>query len=152
MMIMPFLGKAAAVVGGTVLACGALAYSGGVVDVCVKEKTQQGHHIHLPLPALAGSVALQVMPERHFRHAPRELQQWLPAIRIAAQELRNIPDGPLVEVQNARETVRIVKDGGNLVIDVDNQRETVHVSLPLSMVASMAATLSEQVEFARPGV
>src|SRR5260370_41370697 len=120
MMVMPVIGKADVVVGGTVLVCGALAYSGGVVDVCVKEKTPQGHYIHLPLPALAGSLALHVAPHRHFQHTPRELQQWLPAIQIAAEELRNIPDGTLVDVQNDRETVRIVKDGGDIVIDVDN--------------------------------
>ena len=145
-MIMPLLGKAAAIMGGTVLLCGALAYSGGVVDVDVQEKTPHGHHIHLPLPALAGPAALGLIPARHmhFNHDRRQMQQWLPVVRAAAEELARCPDGPLVDVKDARETVHIAKDGAYLTIDVDDPKETVHISFPIRIVGTMAGQLAER--------
>ena len=47
---------------------------------------------------------------------PRDMQQWLPVIRVAAEELRKCPDGVLVDVKNDRETVRIVKDGNKFEV------------------------------------
>ncbi len=89
-MIMPMLGKGAAILGGAVLLCGAAAYSAGVVCVDVQEKKPGGHHIFLPLPALAGPAALALIPAHHM-HMPindrREASQILPAVEIAAQEL-----------------------------------------------------------------
>jgi hypothetical protein len=147
-MIMPLLGKAAAIMGGTVLLCGALAYSGGVVNVDVQEKTRYGHHIHLPLPALAGPAALAFIPARHmhFGHDAHHMQEWMPVVRTAAEQLERCPDGPLVEVQSARETVHIAKDGNYLTIDVDNPKETVHISFPIHIVGTMAAQLAERAQ------
>jgi hypothetical protein len=157
-MIMPLLGKVAAVMGGTVLLCGTLAYSGGVVDVDVQEKTPGGHHIHLPLPALAGPTALALVPARHmhFGNNAREIQQWMPVVRVAVEELARCPDGPLVDVQSARETVHIAKEGSYLVIDVNDTRETVHISFPIRIAGTMAAQLADraqqQTESSRPAI
>jgi hypothetical protein len=144
--MMPLLGKVAAVMGGTVLLCGTLAYSGGVVEVCVREKTKDGHHIHLPLPALAGPTALQFIPARHmhFGHDAKDMAQWMPVVKLAAEELARCPDGLLVDVQSARETVHIAKDGAYLTIDVDDPRETVHVSFPIRIVGTMASQLADR--------
>src|SRR6266478_1954497 len=111
MPIMPLLAKASAIAAGTVLVTAGIAYSGGVVEVCVKEKTGHGSrnspsHIHLPLPALAGPLALHLIPA-HRLESPRDLHQWMPVIRAAAEELERCPDAELVSVVNARETVHI---------------------------------------------
>jgi hypothetical protein len=147
-MILPFLGKAATIMGGTVLLCGALAYSGGVVDVDVQEKTPHGHHIHLPLPALAGPAALAFIPARHmhFGKDARHVHQWMPVVRAATEELARCPDGPLVDVQDAHETVHIAKDGSYLIIDVDNPKETVHISFPIHIVGTMAGQLADRAQ------
>ncbi len=157
-MIMPLLGKACAIMSGTVLLCGALAYSGGVVDVDVQEKTPGGHHIHLPLPALAGPAALEFVPARHmhFGNDAHQIQQWMPVVKLAAEELARCPDGPLVDVQSTRETVHIAKEGSYLVIDVDDARETVHVSFPIRILGTIAAQLADQAqqqtESSRPAI
>jgi hypothetical protein len=155
MAFLPILAKTSAVIAGTLLAGTALAYSGGVVEVCVTEKGRNPSHIHLPLPALAGPVALHFIPARHFHDTPRDLQQWLPAIRIAGEELERCPDGTvLVDVMSnakgARETVRITKRAGDLVIDVDSARETVHVSFPVRIAVNMVGQLADEMESARP--
>ena len=152
MPIMPLLAKASAIAAGTVLVTAGIAYSGGVVEVCVKEKTGHGSrnspsHIHLPLPALAGPLALHLIPA-HRLESPRDLHQWMPVIRAAAEELERCPDAELVSVVNARETVHILKRGSDLVIDVDSERETVHVSFPIRTAVAMA----EQLESAGPSI
>jgi hypothetical protein len=147
-MMMPLLGKAAAIMGGAALLCGTLAYSGGVVYVDVQEKTRDGHHIRLPLPALAGPAALALVPARHMRfgHDARQMREWMPVVRAATEELARCPDGPLVDVQDAHETVHIVKDGSYIVIDVDDAKETVHVSFPIHIIGTMAAQLAERAQ------
>jgi hypothetical protein len=72
------------------------------------------------------------------------MQEWMPVVRTAAEELARCPDGPLVDVQDARETVHIAKDGSYLTIDVDNPKETVHISFPIRIVGTMAAQLAER--------
>jgi hypothetical protein len=153
MPIMPILVKTTSAIAGTMLAGTVLLYSGGVVEVCVKEKGREQTHIHLPLPALAGAIAVHFIPSREFRHPDQNLRQLLPAIRIASQELERCPDGTvLVEVRDARETVHITKEGGDLVIDVDNPHETVHVSFPIRMAVTISDQLADQMDRARPSI
>jgi hypothetical protein len=145
MMIMPMLGKGAAILGGAALLCGAAAYSAGVVCVEVQEKRPGGHHIFLPLPALAGPAALAMIPARHMHMGNKhDVQQVLPVVQLAAEELANCPDGPLVDVESTHETVHIKKDGGYLTIDVDDPQETVHVAVPLRIVGTMAGQLARR--------
>ncbi|MBZ5514686.1 MAG: hypothetical protein LAN62_07555 [Acidobacteriia bacterium] len=126
---------------GAALAGGALIYDMGGVWVSVKAKKPGGDNIRLVVPAAAGPVALWLAPKKNIREAAKEARPWLPAIKAAAEELGNCPDGPLVEVTNPHEKVLIAKQGGALVIDVDNPNETVHVSVPLKMVGIIAAQL-----------
>jgi hypothetical protein len=119
----------------------ALVYEQGAVRVEVQEKARDGEHIRLALPALAVPIAARLVPREKLREASRDLQQWLPAIEAASEELLRCPDGPLVEVDSRREHVRIVKQGDSLVIDVDDPGETVHVSFPLRMLAYTASQL-----------
>ena len=132
------LGGVPAAILGTVVLTGVVLYSEGTVKVYVDEKKPGGVHLRLPLPAAAIPLGLKFVPDRKLQHLPREMQQWLPAIRIAAEELSHCPDGPLVQVDNSKERVSIVKSGDYLVIDVDTEKETVHVSFPLGVVVSLA--------------
>jgi hypothetical protein len=59
----------------------------------------------------------------------------LPTIQAANDELLRCPDGVLVQVDDSHEHVKIAKVNGALVIDVDDQSETVHVSVPLRAAA-----------------
>lgn len=138
-----FLSGVPAVMLGTVLLTGAVAYSGGVVKVDVEEKKPGGTHIFLPLPANAVSLGLRFVPEKHLNHIPPQARQWMPAVKIAAEELERCPDGPLVLVDTADEKVSIVKRGGSLVIDVDTKQESVHLSFPLSLAISLANQIEE---------
>lgn len=115
-------------------------YQAGALEVCVEEKHSGGNRIHLWVPGVVAAVGVKFVPDEHLR-VPPEAREWLPAARVASAELARVPDATLVEVESPRERVRIVKQDGALVIDVDNPEETVHVSVPLLLVASLTEDL-----------
>jgi len=133
-----FAAGASGLVLGTFVLGAAVIYDGGAVHVCVHEKRPGGTNIRLLVPAVVIPAALRLAPERDLQKASAEIQPYLPAIKIAAEELAKCPDGPLVLVTSPKERVSIVKRGESLVIDVDSPEETVHVSFPLKMVHSVA--------------
>lgn len=126
--------------GVSVLAGAGAVYQYGVVKVYVEEKRPGGERIRLWVPGVLAPVALKLVPDEELR-LPPEARQWMPVLHTASEELRRLPDFTLVEVKNPREHVRIEKRAGALVIDVVSQDETVHVSLPLRVVTSVAREL-----------
>ncbi len=120
----------------------ALLYSAGTLNIYVHEKGPGGHRIWLPIPALAVPAALWIAPRRKLSEATRNVQPYLPAIRMATEDLARCPDAKLVEVEDATDHVLISKQGGRLVIDVDSSDATVHVSFPIRMAGAVASELS----------
>jgi len=132
---------ASGVVLGSFLLGAVVIYDAGAVRIRVHEKKPDGENIHLIVPAVVIPAALRLAPRRDLQKASEEIRPYLPAIRIAAEELAKCPDGPLVQVISPKERVSIVKRGGSLAIDVDSPEETVHISFPLKMVHSVARRL-----------
>jgi hypothetical protein len=131
-------------VGCVLLLIGVLVYSAGAVKVDVREKTPGGHHIWLAVPAIVVPIGARLAPKDKLRDALREARPWLPTIKVASEELVRCPDTSLVEVDNQQEHVRITKRGNALIIDVDSPEESVHVSLPLGVVAYTAGQLESE--------
>ena len=121
---------------------GVAVYNEGAVRVEVQEKTRDGEHIHLIVPAAAGPVAAWLIPRNKLGDARHQIRPWLPTIKAASEELARCPDGPLVEVDSHREHVRIYKQGGSLFIYVDSEDETVHLSFPLEAAADTVSQLA----------
>lgn len=142
------LGSVSILVAGTLVLGGALVYDAGAIRVRVQEKSPGGEHINLLVPAVAVPVALKFVPDEKLHEASAEIRPWLPAIKIAAEELAHCPDGPFVEVTSPHEKVRIAKRGGSLVIDVDDTDATVQVSFPVRVVSSVV----QELEMAGPPV
>lgn len=117
----------------TTLIGGAVLFHEGAVTVNVQEKRPDGEHIVVFAPAAIVPWAIALAPEEHtnFGHLPPEARQAIPALAAATDKLRDMPDFVMVEVQSPREHVRIEKLGGSLVINVDSEKETVYVSVPL---------------------
>lgn len=132
---LPFVVMAAVLLGVTA------AFGTGMVRVYVDEKKPGGEHVHILVPAALVPVALHFVPDEKLRTASAGIQPWLPAVRAASEELARCPDGLLVEVSDGGERVSIIKLSGSLIIDVHSEKETVHVSLPLSVVSSVASRL-----------
>ena len=129
------------VVVGVVLLTGLVAYSEGAVMVYVHEKKPEGHRIWVPVPALLVDLGVRFVPEERLQDALRDLRPWLPAIEAASHELRRCPDGLLVELKDRTDHVMVSKGGEMLRVDVDSETDTVHVSVPISLIESVAARL-----------
>jgi hypothetical protein len=127
--------------GTTVVTGGVMTYNAGAVRVAVDENRPGGDHVHLFVPAVMVPPALGLIPEKDLRKHAREIQPWLPAIKIASRELAKSPDGILVEVIDTDEHVTITKQGGAIVVDVKSPDENVHVAVPLHMIYSVAEKL-----------
>ena len=127
---------------GIVLLMGLVAYSEGAVTVYVREKQPQGTRIWLPVPALLVELGMMFAPPAKLREASTQIRPWLPAIEAASHELARCPDATLVEVKNATEHVLISKQADILWIDVDDDNDTVHVSVPIGFVSALARDLA----------
>jgi hypothetical protein len=128
---------------GTLVTAG-LAVDAGFIHVKVTENKPDGTNLNLYLPAILATGGAHFVPDRHLERMAREMRHVLPALTVAAQEMENIPDGPLVEVTSTREEVRVTKDGNSIEVYVNNSRETVHVSVPLRAIHSMARQLQDR--------
>ncbi|MEE9234744.1 MAG: hypothetical protein V3U28_04810 [Candidatus Acidoferrales bacterium] len=141
------LSAAAATALGAALLVGGLAgttvYRYGAVKVYVEEKRPAGESVRLWVPGVLVPAAMTFVPDRHLKKIPPEARRFLPALRVASEELARCPDFRLLEVKSRRQRVSIAKRDGALVIDVDNQDESVHVSIPLRLLASLAEHLEE---------
>lgn len=126
--------------GGYLLA-GAYVYRLGAVSISVIEKRPGGEHVRLFVPGAAITPSLNLIPENTWKEKSRDLQPWLPVVRKAARALEGVADGVLVEVESPEARVNVAKHTSALVIDVDTPEESVHVSVPLPLVESVAEKL-----------
>ena len=137
-----FAGGAGTLLLAAAIAGGAFVYDMGAVYVSVKGKKPGGENVRLILPAAVAPVGVWLVPQKDLRQAMKEAGPYLPALQAAAEELADCPDFTLVEVSSRQEKVYIAKKGSHFVIDVDNPNETVHVSLPLEAVRTVASQLA----------
>ena len=136
------LGKIVLGMAGVGLAGVGVLCSEGLVQVKVIEKEPQGHHINVIAPAILAPIAVHFAPQRDLEHAARDIQPYLPAIRAALDGLRDTDDVVFVEVKDRDEHVQVSKSGGSIVVDVDDEGETVHVSTPIRAISSTIEQLA----------
>jgi len=117
--------------------------SEGFIDVRVHEKQPDGHNITVIVPAALVPTVLRFVPKEHLSGPADNLREYLPVIDAAIPALEQCPDGVFVEVVDANEHVMIAKSGGAIVIDVNDDNETVHVSVPLRAAQSSLHLIAE---------
>jgi hypothetical protein len=128
------LGKIAIGMLGTAVAAGAILSSEGMITVRVREKAPKGSHVLVIAPAMLVPIGMHFVPKENLQEAGAQIRPWLPTIRAAIDELGKCDDSTFVEVIDPTEQVRVTKSGGSIVVDVDDAKETVHVSAPLRAV------------------
>lgn len=131
------------VMGSGLLLAASVARSGLVT---VKVDEGDGRRIFIPVPAALVSVGLDVLPLMVERNAcakvRADLKEMGPALAGALRDLEDAPDAVLVDIQNDRETVRIVKEGRSLEIHVRDSTGTVVVSLPAHLLGRIAREIA----------
>jgi len=128
---------------GAALVGGAALSSEGFIHIKVHERQPGGTNINLIVPAALVPATLKFVPNSHLAEAPENLRPFLPVIDAAVPALKDCPDGVLVEVVDPVEHVLITKSGGSIIVDVNDPRETVHVSVPLRAAQSALHEIAE---------
>jgi hypothetical protein len=101
-----------------------------VVDI----KQADGPRIIVPVPLFVARTALAFAPQE-AKHVPiPELAEYRDLAEEILTELREAPDGVLVEVHDDGEHVLIEKVGDDLEINVHGDDEEVSVTVPLTFV------------------
>ena len=139
---MMLLGKIMLGVAGTALAGASLLCVDGFVQVDVKEKQPESHHIFVVVPATLLPIGVHFAFKDEMARAASQIEPWLPTIHAALDGLRDSEDALLVEVKNSSEHVRVAKEGSSIVVDVNDKDETVHVSVPIRAVSDAIEQIS----------
>lgn len=107
----------------------------GTVSVDVHEAG--GTQISLAIPASFVRAALALAPtvsSHEMEAAMAEVRPHWPLVREACARLARCPDGVLVEVEGRDEHVVVAKEGGDLVVHVQDGQDRVDVRVPASAV------------------
>ena len=139
---MVLFGKIALGIVGTAVAGVGLLCGEGMIEVKVVERAPEVHHVYVIAPAMLVPIGMHFAPRRDLSHASAEIKPWLPTIRAALEQLRDADDVTLVEVREPGEHVRVAKEGGSIVVDVEDHDETVHVSTPIRAISSTIEQLA----------
>jgi hypothetical protein len=139
---MLLVGKIVMGMAGVGLAGASILCSEGLVHVKVIEKQPQGVHINVIAPAMLAPIAVHLAPQRDLAQAARQIQPYLPVIRAALDGLRDSEDVVLVDVTEPGEHVEVAKSGGSIIVDVDDEGETVHISTPVRAISSTVEQLA----------
>jgi hypothetical protein len=136
------LGKIALGIVGTAVAGVGVLCSEGMIEVKVVERQPEVHHVYVIAPAMLVPIGMHFAPQRDLSRAAAQIRPWLPTIRAALEQLRESDDVTLVEVKEPGEHVRVAKEGGSIVVDVQDENETVHVSTPIRAISSTIEQLA----------
>ena len=136
------LAKIALGMAGVGIASVGVLCSEGLVNVKVAEKQPNGVHFHLVAPAMLAPIAVHMAPRIALADAARQIQPHLPEIQAALDGLSETGDVVLVEVRGPDEHVEVQKEGGSIIVDVNDADDVVHVSVPIRAVASTVNQLA----------
>ena len=139
---MILFGKIALGIVGTAVAGVGVLCSEGMIEVKVVERQPEVHHVYVIAPAMLVPIGMHFAPQRDLSRAAAQIRPWMPTIRAALDQLRESDDVTLVEVKEPGEHVRVAKEGGSIVVDVQDENETVHVSTPIRAISSTIEQLA----------
>jgi len=139
-MPLPLLGKVALGLAVTT----AVVMKDGVIEINVQEHHKNGDHVHLFIPATVATWGVQLAPAERMKNHLRHQRENLAIARTALNELEKLPDVDLVDVDSPREHVQVTIKNGNLIVDVDDPGETVHVRLPIRAARKVVEDLEAE--------
>jgi len=117
----------------------------GIIEINVQEKHEGGSHVHLYLPATVATLGVHLAPQERLREHLRREGEHLAIARTALSELEKVSDAVLVEVESAREHVRVAVHSGNFIVDVNDANDTVHISVPVRAARKVVEDLQADV-------
>jgi hypothetical protein len=127
----------------------AAVHRAGTIEVYVNEAGPCGDRISLRIPGALAQTALAFVPQSAFGcDLDEEELAWFEVVAAAASYLDRMPDATLVEVDGGHgEHVVIRKEGANIIVDVRDGGDNVHVSVPLPTVKAAARKFKPRNDF-----
>jgi hypothetical protein len=107
----------------------------GIVEVEVVEA--HGDRVSIAAPGTIVLAVARLVPGSFLDSWAGELEPYWPAIHRISRELATCPDGVFVQADGSGLRMRIAKERGHLVIDVEDQGDRVHVAVPVGVVTSL---------------
>lgn len=147
---MILLGKIGLALAGTAVAGIGILCSEGMIEVKVVQKQPESHHVYVIAPAMLIPIGVHFAPKDQIAQASAQVRPWLPTIRAALGGLRDCDDITLVEVNGPGQHVRVAKTGASVIVDADDEGDTVHVSMPLRAISSALEEIAESAPAANP--
>jgi hypothetical protein len=119
----------------------AVLYGGGALSVEVEQRGADPLSLRFSVPAIAIGPAMDWALNR-WEPASVELPEgvdgrWLQAAAASVRALEQAPDGVLVHVEDGTDSVLVISEGGELVVEVASRNERVRVSVPLRLIARL---------------
>jgi hypothetical protein len=131
--------------GATLLVAGSVV-AHGVVTVNVQESKEGGTHLYLPVPADLLYLGMDLLPlldhDGELTKARREIGPWAPVAVAALQSIEDCPDAVLVDVEEHGQTVKIVKQGRSIEIQIHDQDGDVEIALPAGLFSRLARQIA----------
>jgi hypothetical protein len=127
----------------TICAVGIVAWvdHAGMVVVRVHETCSGGSDVSIRVPAALVRAVIALSPRVCVGCATERVRDWRPLIQTVCRELKECGDFTLVESTDADESVHIAKEGTTLVVEVADDNEQVHISLPFQIVSAVTAKI-----------
>jgi hypothetical protein len=113
-----------------------------MISVNVETRQPEKHHVFVVAPAMLVPIAMHFVPKDRLGEQAREIQPWMPTIHASLDALGDSDDITFVEVKEPGQNVRVTKSGGSIVVDVNDENETVHVSTPIRAIESAIEELA----------
>ncbi len=133
--------------GGLVLSVGVIGAAGfavqqtGIAYVEIEDRNE-GFRLSLPVPLILADAALAVVPDQDLTEAREELRDLEPLLRGLFVGLDEVPDATFVDVESASEHVRVAKEDGDIIVDVESPNESVYVSVPIEGAERLISTIA----------
>lgn len=127
---------------GVASAVWALVIKPDAILVGVVEKGWHGDRVSVAIPAGPVEAVVKVAVLGHCQGIP-EVEEWRPALESIAASLNGVQNATLVAVTTDDESVRILKQNGELRIEVDTDDARVHVNFPASTTKAIFDAISD---------
>ncbi|MEE9234743.1 MAG: hypothetical protein V3U28_04805 [Candidatus Acidoferrales bacterium] len=125
------------------------------LHVTVDERGEDAETVRINLPLNVVEAILPTIyvdPVRGGKLKLSQLRIQQVDIRALLEAIRNAPDNEFVTVESARETVRIAKEGGYLLVNVDKRNdegeleEEVDIRIPFAVVDALLSAGEDELD------
>lgn len=125
---------------GVFSAIGLLVFQGGIATISIEN---QEVDLFLPVPLAVADLALMVAPKEELEEARREIAPHRDLILAALDGLRECPDADLVDVVDGETSVKVVKEGDNLIVKVKSPSDgNISIKVPMSSLSRIVNTVA----------